>query len=207
VTTRGLPLRAIELIAVALLGLATVGSAWCAFQASEWNDQQTLAIRDSNQATIQQSAAYNLGAQKVSYDAGVIAQYAEALFDEDQQRIDLYRELLIRPALVPFLEEWQAQAQAGDQPPNLFENEEYLAAQFADVEQFEAQVDEANQRAEDAGANGDQYVLTTVLLATALFFAGVTTSFKGMLPRIILVVGASMVIALCAARIADLPVA
>ncbi|MCU0261858.1 MAG: hypothetical protein MUE78_12635 [Ilumatobacteraceae bacterium] len=204
---RTLSRRAIELVAVALLGLATVGSAWCAFQASEWNDQQTLAIRDSNQATIKQSAAYSLGAQKVSYDATVIASYAEALFDDDQQRIDLYRELLIRPDLVPFLEQWQAQAQAGDQPPNLFENEEYLTAQFAEVEQYEADILAANQRAEDAGSNGDQYVLTTVLLATALFFAGVTTSFKGMLPRIILVVGASLVIAYSAARIADLPVA
>lgn len=206
-STRGLPLRVIELVAVALLGLATVGSAWCAFQASEWNDEQTLAIRDANQATVQQSAAYNLGAQKVSYDAGVIARYAEALFDEDQQRIDLYRELLIRPDLLPFLEEWQDQAAAGEQPPNLFENEQYIAAQFTDVEQFENEIVEANQRAEDAGANGDQYVLTTVLLATALFFAGVTTSFKGMLPRIILVVGASLVIAYSAARIVDLPVA
>jgi hypothetical protein len=45
--------------------------------------------------------------------------------------------------------------------------------------------------------NGDDYVLLTLLLASALFFAGVTTSFKMQMARLVLLGLASVRIAYC----------
>ena len=58
-----------------------------------------------------------------------------------------------------------------------------------------------------AGRNAEDFVLTTLLFAIALFFAGVTSSFRYRSVRIILLMGAVLAIALAAARIIDLPVA
>ena len=57
------------------------------------------------------------------------------------------------------------------------------------------------------GENGDDYVLLTLLLAAALFFAGVTTSFKMEMARLILLALAGALLAYCLSRIATLPVA
>ena len=63
------------------------------------------------------------------------------------------------------------------------------------------------RRAAVAGKNADDFVLLTVLFASALFFAGVTTSFRSKLPRLLLMGAAGLTLAYCAARLIDLPVA
>jgi hypothetical protein len=52
----------------------------------------------------------------------------------------------------------------------------------------------------------DAYVLTTLILASALFFAGITTSFRVRFARLLLLVGATLLIAYAAARLGDLSV-
>jgi hypothetical protein len=47
---------------------------------------------------------------------------------------------------------------------------------------------------------------TTILLAMALFFAGVTSSFRYRPARMLLVVAAIASVALAAVRMADLPI-
>ena len=59
---------------------------------------------------------------------------------------------------------------------------------------------------QEAGSNADAFVLTTLLFAVALFFAGVTSSFRFRGVRIVLLMGAVLAIALAAARLIDLPV-
>jgi len=50
-------------------------------------------------------------------------------------------------------------------------------------------------------------VLTTLLLASALFFAGVTTSFRVRFAQVLLLFGATLMIGYAASRLVDLPVA
>jgi hypothetical protein len=58
-----------------------------------------------------------------------------------------------------------------------------------------------------AGDQADAYVLTTLLLAAALFFSGLTTSFRVRLARVMLLGAASLTIAYAASRPIDLPIA
>ena len=50
-------------------------------------------------------------------------------------------------------------------------------------------------------------MLTTLLLASALFFAGLTTSFRVRFAQLMLLTGSVVLIAYAASRLADLPVA
>ena len=62
-------------------------------------------------------------------------------------------------------------------------------------------------QSQEASATSDEYVITTILLAIALFFAGVTSSFRYQPARVFLVLLAVGTVAVAAVRLADLPIA
>ncbi len=68
--------RFIEMFAVILLGVATVGSAWCCYQATRWNGEQDKLVRESTDARVEASRLFSLGTQIVAYDTNVVGQYA-----------------------------------------------------------------------------------------------------------------------------------
>lgn len=59
---------------------------------------------------------------------------------------------------------------------------------------------------QQADTNNDAYILTTILLAVALFFAGVTSSFQSAPARALLLILALGTVAIAASRLAELPV-
>ena len=63
------------------------------------------------------------------------------------------------------------------------------------------------QASQQAEATAGAYVITPILLAVALFFAGVTSSFRYTPARAFLLILALGTVAVAAARLADLPIA
>lgn len=209
-STRGRPRplrgdRLLEVIAVALLGIATVGSAWCGYQATRWNKEESEKAREAGRATIEGTRQFGLATQTVSYDTNMVAQYAQAKAAGNEGLLRFYRETLMRPEFVSVLDEWEAQIDDGEIPSNLLEDQDYLDEQLQPYRDSQAAAEVANVEAAEASENTDGYVLTTLLLATALFFAGVTGSFRMRLLRIALLSTSAIVIAAAAARLTDLP--
>ena len=97
--------------------------------------------------------------------------------------------------------------ETGQAPPNLLQDEDYLDTQLAGYRASEAKAEASAVASDDASRQADQYVLLTLVFASALFFAGVTSSFRMRFARILMLVGATMLIAYAAARLADYPVA
>jgi hypothetical protein len=199
--------RLIEVIAVVMLGVATVGSAWCGYQASQWNSNQDDDARAATDAHVEASRQFGLATQKVAYDASMVANYAQAVIDGNDKLIAFYRSSLFRPAFLPIVEKWEAEVKAGGTPTNLFQDQQYVKDTFADYQVIEDKATAATLAATDAGKLGDDYVLTTLLLASALFFAGVTTSFRMRVPRLMLLAAAGLTIAYAASRLVTLDVA
>jgi hypothetical protein len=199
--------RSLEVLAVILLGVATVGSAWCGYQASKWNSDQGDLARHSSDLRVEASRQFTLATQAVSYDAAMVAQYAQAFQQQNANLMLFYRTSLIRPAFLPVLDAWEAQVKAGKAPTNLLSDQAYLDQQFASYRSSTAEADAASLAGDQAGRNGDAFVLTTLLFAVALFFAGVTSSFRYRSVRIILLIGAVAAIAFAAARLVTVPVA
>lgn len=199
--------RFLEILAVVLLGVATVGTAWCGLQSALWNGRQDdLALAASNQR-VEASRLYGLATQTLAYDSNLVGLYAQAVLAEDERSQQFYREVLMRPGLLPFLDTWQAQIESGGETPNLVTDESYLSSLQGDYRAAEEETERLTAEASEAGQVGDSYVLTTVLLAVSLFFAGVTSSFRYPAVRTALLVGCSLAIALAAVHIIDLPVA
>lgn len=200
--------RLLEIITVLLLAMATLGSAWCAFQAAQWNDTEADSARVSAKARIESSRLFALATQAITYDASSVAGYAAAVVAEDENLQTFYRETLIRPEFLPIVDEWEQQIEAeGRAPANLFTDEEYLDEQLRPSREQAAIAEAAELEVAAAGENAEDYIATTLFMATGLFFAGVTSSFKSRIARLMLLAGAATTLAFGAARLVELPIA
>ncbi len=198
--------RLLQLVAVVLLGITTIGTAWCGFQAARWNGQSGDLNGVASARRVEGSRLFGLATQRITYDSMVVAKYAEAAQAGNTDLQKFYRTSVVRPEFLPFLDRWESAAKAGDPAVGVFEDKDYLAGQFAAYEETVAAAEQATRESQEASETADAYVGTTILLAIALFFAGVESSFRFRLARLLLLVSATGAVAVAAARIVDLPV-
>jgi hypothetical protein len=199
--------RPLEIIAVLMLGVATLGSAWCGYQATRWNSEESDLARDAADDRVESSRLFGLAVQRVSYDSNIVALYAAAVSDGNERLQQFYREALIRQEFLPTLDRWEAEIAAGATSlTNLLQDPDYLDAQFAEYQEVEASAEATTVESQEAGDNAEKFVQLTLILAGALFFAGVTTSFRWSFARVILLMGSGLLIAYAASQIVDLPV-
>jgi len=199
--------RLIEMVTVLVLGLATVGTAWCGYQASQWSGAQSTATSTSTDQRVEASRLFGVATQKVSYDSSMIAQYAQAVQAKNTQLVAFYRATLIREELLPVIDRWEAEIKAGGTPTRLIDDTSYMSAQLGPYEAATAKADASGKQALQAGETAHDYVINTILLAVALFFSGVLSSFRYRPARLLLVLAAIATVSVAAVNLADLPVA
>ena len=199
--------RFLEVLAVILLGVATVGTAWCGLQSSLWNGQQDDLTNQLQDQRIEANRLFGAASQAMAYDASTLAEYARAVRADDTQAQRFYRTVLMRPQFVPFVERWQKVIESGGQPSNILADAEYVQTMRGPFEAADAQVKLTSNQADAAGKTADSYVLLTVVLAASLFFAGVTSSFRFPVVRLLLLSGSIACLGLATARLVDLPIA
>lgn len=198
----------LEMLAVVLLGIGSVATAWCGFQASQWNGREAKDSRDAGLARTEASQLNGLGTQKFAYDANIAIAFADAYNADDTTKLQFLRAALVRPEFLPVLEEWRAAVERNDGTVvSLFSNQEYLDSLFGSSLEASARAEAALADSDTASERGDAYLLTTLLTAMALFFAGVTTSFSGRSARLALIALSTVTLVITATRLLDLPVA
>ena len=129
-------------------------------------------------SSLESARLFGVATQKVSYDSQIVAQYAQAKADGNTRLQQFYRQSLIRRDFLPVLDRWEAMVSSGESPARLTEDPEYLAAQLADYDRAVAAAKDSANASNQAGDVADEYVAITILLASSLFFAGVTSSFR-----------------------------
>jgi len=192
---------------VVLLGVASIGSAWSAYQVSRWNGVETDEARVSAALRIDASREYALATQIVAYDAAAVSQYAQAIAADNDPLQDFLRETIVRPSFRPIIDDWRDQIAAGELPTNLLQDEDYLTGLFAESTAADAAALATATRSEEAGNNADGYVRITLFFAMALFFAGITASFNSRLARVMLLSAAGITVVVASALLASYPIA
>ena len=196
--------RALEVLAVVLLGIATVGMAWCALQSQLWSGEGerlgALAATEHAEA----NRLFGLATQTISYDANTVTGYAQAV----RRRREAQAVLSHVTDAQGLSELPRSVGGAGQGRPVAAEpaRRQHLSRPgCSHTAQSQA---EADSRAGDqAGHVGDQYTLATVLLAVSLFFAGVTSSFRSPTLRTALLVTRGVILLVSFPRLAELPIA
>jgi len=168
-----------EPLALLLLSLATVGTAWCSFQAAAWGG---VSQRFSNQsaAASRSAAARELQSEQLAVlDVLLFSQYINARSLSNEPLSRFYADRFRGEAKTAF-EAWMALQpfENTNAPPHPFVTNLYQPRLLAEAKLAEDESQRLWQQAGEAGRTSRGYVLITVLLASALFCGGTASKFE-----------------------------
>lgn len=170
----------VEVVAAILLAAATVLSAWGAYQATRWSGVQANSYAESAALRAESGRNGTVASRQIQIDVATFLAWADARAQNDT-RLSTFIQQRFRAEFKPAFDAWLSGATLdaiGLPSGTPFEQPEYkLAAQeVADVKLKAA--DEALKDAQDANQISDNFVLTAVLFASVLFFAGIAARFR-----------------------------
>ena len=165
-----------EVAAAVLLGLATVAIAWGAYQANLWGGLQDKALTESARLTTEAASVYEEAGSLVSFDQTL---FVEVVLQLNQADADADADVAL-DAVDFIITNMTPEGQAA--VIDWFENDLELPFTQDYYDSFYAPGDELAQESEakfEEGSknntNGDKYVLVSTILASVLFFAGIST--------------------------------
>jgi len=170
----------IEIVAAILLALATVLSAWGAYQATRWSGQQADAYAESAALRASASRQAAIASRQIQVDVTTFLTWAQAKATDDDRLADFVR-ARFRPEFVAPFDAWLADAplDAEGLPSGTpFERPEFVLAAQTKSDEDNADADRALEEARDDNQISDNFVLTAVLFASVLFFAGTAAKFR-----------------------------
>ncbi len=199
--------HALEIIAAVLLSVATIASAWSAYQATRWSGVQAIAFSQASAARTESIRQSNAAATLTAIDVGLFVQYVSAVSQGNTKLAD-FLEARFRPEFRPAFDAWLATRPltTPGAPKSPFAMKEYVLSQDVEALRLQNVADERTKTATDANQTSDNYILTTVLFASVLFFAGVGTKFESLGIRTITLVVGIIVFLIGLVIIASFPV-
>jgi hypothetical protein len=167
--------RRLELGATVLLALASVATAWSAYQARQWTGEQSQGYSKATAARIAENRAAALANAQMQIDVATFIQWIDARAQHRNELAAFYR-ARFRPEFRPAFARWLATRplQNPAAPPTPFAMRQYRLKATAEAEGLERSAAAASDHAKEANERADNYMLAVVLFATSLFFAGIS---------------------------------
>ena len=166
----------VELFATVLLAFAALGTAWSTYQSTRWRGEQAVSTSKATAARIESSEAATRAGQLTQIDIATFVQWTDAHATGDDQLEAFYRRRF-RSEFQPAFNAWLATEPFTnpDAPLTPFAMPEYRVSESVRSSELNAQAAQHSEDAETANQRADNYVLAVVMLAAALFFAGIST--------------------------------
>ena len=171
--------RWVEFISAIVLSLATVGIAWCGYQAAQWNGQKAFYATQANTSQIQAAQLANRAVLADSRNVSLFIDWSAALFGGNQEFANFLMQRFPTELAVA-TETWLAfdPENNPDAPLSPFELPAYQLKDLAESERHLTEAQEFQSAAGESDKFADRYILLTVLFASVLFFGGVSGKFK-----------------------------
>lgn len=182
--------RRVETWSAVLLAIATVATAWSAFQAAKWSGVQAIKFSEAASARTESTRDSTATGQEVVIDVTLFTAWLESTTEGRDAAANAISERFPDDLKTAF-EAWLALDPLNnpDAPSTPFELDNYTLLDFDSALELAAEAEDAVEAARDANQQSDDYVLMTVLFASVLFFAGIGTKFE----RVSLKVGTTAV--------------
>jgi hypothetical protein len=158
-----------ELVAVILLSLVAVLTAWCGFQSTKWGGDSSVAFSEASSARIEASDYESQARDARMVDISVYTQWVIAGADDDPTLAD-YIQARFSPELTVAFDAWQAD---GMQERGPFAMQEYVPPGTEEGAKATTHANELQATALDFNDKGDSYSLMTVMFALVLFLAAI----------------------------------
>ncbi|HWI31243.1 MAG TPA: hypothetical protein VNT50_07115 [Microbacterium sp.] len=158
-----------ELVAVILLSLVAVLTAWCGFESSKWGGDSSVAFSAASAARIEAADHDGQARDARGFDLAVYTQWVLAQTGGDTALAD-YIEERFSPEFAIAFDAWQAD---GEQESGPFRMPEYVPPGTEEAAEATARADASTKDALDFNEKGDNYSLMTVMFALVLFLAAI----------------------------------
>jgi hypothetical protein len=194
----------VELVATIVLAVATILTAWSGFEAGKWSGEQAVNFSEAGAARTESTRADTLAGQLTQIDVAMYIDWITAIsndlaaetiteaslnpFSPTTGTVSGFLYLRFREEFLPAVNAWLAEEPLSnkDAPKTPFAMDEYDVAQGVEADRLTELADAKAAAARTANQNGDNYVLTMVLFASVLFFAGVSSKMNRPRNRVII---------------------
>jgi hypothetical protein len=174
----------IELLSTVLLAVAAVATAWSTYQSTRWRGEQAVDTSKATASRIRSSEAATRAGQLTQIDIATFVQWTNAHVAGDRELAAFYRRRF-RPEFRAAFDAWLATRPFTNPsaPLTPFAMPQYKVSEAARSAELNVQAGAHSNDAEAANQRADNYVLAVVLLAAALFFAGISTKLHSLRHR------------------------
>jgi hypothetical protein len=170
--------RTIALGEALLLSIVTIVAAWSGYSAAKWGTESSLglaqasATRTKANRQFQESLTYRVG------DATTFNAWFGAYIAGDQEAVEV-AEKRFRPEFKVAFDAWIATDpfENPDAPAGPQAKPEYVPTGLTLSRELDAEADDLVAEGHEAAETADNYVRTTVILASVLFLVGIGSQF------------------------------
>jgi hypothetical protein len=170
-----------ELVAVVLLSVTAIATAWTGFQASKWGGAMSISFSQASSARIEASRQEAQANRMQTIQVGLYAQWLQAYTSGEKQLTDFLAARFPPPLDVAF-PAWldTKPLKNPDAPPSPFAMEEYHLDALDQAATADARADAKFAEALRNNQRGDNYTILTIAFATVLFFTALSGRMRSL---------------------------
>jgi hypothetical protein len=186
--------RVFTIIEAVMLAVVAVLAAWSGFASAKWGTESSLDLAKASAARTEANRADLTALSQKNFDSSTFDAWFTAFTLNNQTAMKIAVRRFSPQFLVAF-NSWLATDPATNPnaPKGPTYMPDYVQPGLAQSNRLDKQADNYYALGETAAANSDNYVRTTIFLASVLFLVGISTHFRVRGARIALVVvGATM---------------
>jgi hypothetical protein len=163
--------KVLETIALVLLSVTAILTAWCGFESSKWGGEMSIAFSRASTTRLEAARYQGTANNARQEDLTIYAVFVQAVATNDERLASYVRDRFTPWFKVAF-EAWTADGRKANSP---FAMPEYVPPGSKESRAADQRADSLFAQALVNNQRGDNYTLLTVLAALVLFFAAIST--------------------------------
>ena len=197
----------IEIIATAILALATIATAWSGYQAARWSGLQATLYSQAVALRVESARVSSAAERFRQIDIVLFTNWINASASGNMELAEKF-ERRFRPEFKAAFEAWMATDPDNnpDAPSGPFVMPEYYLSLSEQALELEEQAASTFDQGKTANQTSDQYIFNTVILASVLFLAGITSRFNWLTTRVVITIIALAILLYGLYNIATYPI-
>jgi hypothetical protein len=197
--------RRVELLAAIMLSIATVVTAWSAYQATRWSGDQAENYTQASATRTESVRSSTEANRQVLIDVDTFLNWLDARQSGDPHLADDIHARM-REEFLPAFNAWLASAPADSIPDGTpFELPEYRLAAEEEAKRLETKASALFEDGNDSNQVSDDFVLAAVLFASVLFFSGLAGTFDSLRAQVFLLILGAVMLAIGTIIVVTLP--
>jgi hypothetical protein len=196
--------RRVELIAAIMLSIATVVTAWSAYQATRWSGDQAANYTQASATRTESVRASTEANRQVLIDVGTFLNWLDARESGDRDLADDIHARM-REEFLPAFDAWLSTAPDSIPFGTPFELPEYRLAAEEEAKRLERRAAGLFEDGNESNQVSDDFVLAAVLFASVLFFSGLAGTFDSLRAQLFLLILGGLMLLIGTVIVVTLP--